>query len=109
MNAIFDWIQSNWYETGMLMAQGAILATLIWYARKALRAMRASQRQVETLLSLSLTPGAPAIARTEPTNGSEHGTIHPLRSAIGWLQAPVGSGGFHPMRRVVRWLQAPVS
>jgi len=42
----FTWIQSNWYALGNLLAQFAFLAAGIWFARKILRTMRASQEQV---------------------------------------------------------------
>jgi hypothetical protein len=49
------WIQSNWYELGNLLNQFAFLSAGIWFARKILRTMRASQEQVGALLKLSVT------------------------------------------------------
>jgi hypothetical protein len=49
------WIQSNWYELGNLLSQFAFLAAGIWFARKILRTMRASQEQFGALLKLSMT------------------------------------------------------
>ena len=45
------WIQSNWYELGNLLSQFAFLAAGIWFARKILRTMRASQEQFGALLA----------------------------------------------------------
>src|SRR6266481_118260 len=54
----YTWIQSNWYALGNLVAQFAFLAAGIWFARKILRTMRASQEQVGALLKLSVTGAA---------------------------------------------------
>jgi hypothetical protein len=112
MSELSDWVQTNWYELASLVVQSAILAALIWYGRKTWRTIRASQQQMETLLSLSLAPGTPAAAATERVEAEEGehrvlDPLRPLRSAIRWLGAPIGSAETHPWRRVMRWLQAP--
>src|SRR6266566_3533422 len=59
MNEFTAWIQSNWYELGNLFAEFVFLAVGIWFARKVLRTLRASQEQVGALLKLSLTGAVP--------------------------------------------------
>ena len=58
MNEVTVWIQSNWYEMGNLFVQFVFLAAGIWFARKILRTLRASQEQVGALLKLSVAGGA---------------------------------------------------
>jgi hypothetical protein len=115
MHEIGDWIQSNWFELGSLLVQCAILVTLIWYGRKTLRSIRASQGQDEALQRLSLsnaTAERPTTEAVAPTGleGAGHGgggVGAAGRDLIGWLQAPMGSG-VAPWRRAIRWLQAPM-
>jgi len=129
------WIQSNWYELGNLLSQIAFLAAGIWFARKILRTIRASQEQVGALLKLSVTGSVaerhPSSAVAErslagaspywltppepiPAVLSEPVETGPTRwevarhGALVWLQTPMSSGEVAPWRRVVRWLQAPV-
>jgi hypothetical protein len=120
MNEFNDFIQNNWFESGTLLVQGAILAIIVWYARKTLKTIRASQEQVGALLRLSLsdmiaerspsatTEDAPVL--TSPEQGESDGS-HLLgagRGVVDWLQAPMGGGGgVNPLRRVIRWLQSP--
>ncbi|SRR6266478_2612660 len=131
----YTWIQSNWYALGNLVAQFAFLAAGIWFARKILRTMRASQEQVGALLKLSvtgsvaerpsssviaertlsgaspywLTPSEiPPVSAPEPqANGPSRGVVTWHKLSV-WLQTPMSSGEVAPWRRVVRWLQAPV-
>jgi len=129
------WIQSNWYELGNLLSQITFLAAGIWFARKILRTIRASQEQVGALLKLSvtgsvaerhsssviaertLTGGSPYwLTPPEPTPAvlSEPAETGPTRwkvarhSVFVWLQTPMSRAEVAPWRRVVRWLQAPV-
>ena len=128
------WIQSNWYELGNLLSQFAFLAAGIWFARKILRTMRASQEQIGALLKLSVTdsvaerPSSSVIAErtlggaspywltspeTPPVSVPELRVDGPSRwtvawhKLIEWLQTPMSTGEVAPWRRVVRWLQAP--
>ena len=128
------WIQSNWYELGNLLSQFAFLAAGIWFARKILRTMRASQEQFGALLKLSMTssvterPSSSVIAErtlngaspywltpAEPTPPvlSEPAETGPTRwemarrSVLAWLQAPMSSAEVTPWRRVIKWLQEP--
>jgi len=131
----YTWIQSNWYALGNLLAQFAFLAAGIWFARKILRTMRASQEQFGALLKLSVTgsvaerPSTSVIAERTlsgaspyrltpseipPVSTPELRVDSPSRWTIAghklivWLQTPMSSGEVAPWRRVVRWLQAPV-
>ncbi len=108
MSEFRDWVQTNWYELGSLLVQSAILATLAWYGRKMLRTIGASQQQMETLLSLSLVPGAQAPPAPEPAEIAGRPGVESWHKLVAWLQAPMGSGLVTPWRRAIRWLQAPV-
>src|SRR5712664_1106664 len=55
MNEFTAWMQSNWYALGSLLSQFVFLAAGIWFARKILRTIRASQEQVGALLKMSVT------------------------------------------------------
>jgi hypothetical protein len=128
------WIQSNWYELGNLLAQFTFLAAGIWFARKILRTMRASQEQVGALLKLSVTgsvaerPSSSVLAERTlggaspywltppeipPVSVPQPRLDSPSRWTVGWhkllvwLQTPMSTGEVAPWRRVVRWLQAP--
>jgi hypothetical protein len=130
----YSWIQSNWYALGNLLAQFAFLATGIWFARKILRTMRASQEQFGALLKLSMTgpaterPSSSVIVERTlsgaspywltpqeipPLGAPEPQPDRPSRWAFAghklvvWLQTPMNSAEVAPWRRVVRWLQAP--
>jgi hypothetical protein len=133
MNEFFAWAQSNWYELGTLVAEFVFLSAGIWFARKILRTLRASQEQVGALLKLSVTgavtdrqasnaaPDRPLAASPywltpseTPLAGSpEHAESAPHQVAthkhglIVWLQTPMSSGGVAPWRKAIRWLQSP--
>jgi len=134
MNEFTVWMQSNWYELGTLLSEFVFLAAGIWFARKILKTLRASQEQVGALLKLSVTG---AINDRQPVNaGAERsfataspywltpsevppaespklGESGPSRwlvtshGVIAWLQTPMNSGGVAPWRKAVRWLQSP--
>jgi hypothetical protein len=110
MNEINDWIQTNWFELGSLLIQFAILATVAWYGRKALRILVASRHQNEAMQGLSLSNVNGERQLGDPED-AEHG---PGRVAVAWcnlmawFQAPMGSGGPGPFRRTIRWFQAPM-
>ena len=134
MNEFTAWMQSNWYALGSLLSQFVFLAAGIWFARKILRTMRASQEQVGALLKLSVTgaiaerqsPGAVAersFASASPfwLTPTEMPPVGPLafpesgpgrwavarHSLIVWLQAPMSSGSVAPWRKAIKWLQSP--
>ncbi|HVH71284.1 MAG TPA: hypothetical protein VNB49_09270 [Candidatus Dormibacteraeota bacterium] len=57
MNEIMNWMQSNWYEFGSLLAQFGFFIAAVWFGRKILMSMRATQQQFGALLRLSMTDG----------------------------------------------------
>jgi hypothetical protein len=116
MTQYSHWVQSNWFELGILVLLFATLVTVFWFARNILRTFRASQEQVGALLRLSfsdvVSEQAPAQAPaaeaevsapvlSQPSPGGPNGLIR-------WFQAPMGSGSVAPLSRVRRWLQTPV-
>jgi hypothetical protein len=124
MSEVNDWMQSNWYELGSLLVQMGFLVAGVWFARKILRTLRASQEQVGALLKLSVfdanaeRPAAAAIVeragRTEepaltlPDRAEGGAGMVAARGGfLQWLQGPMESGGATPRGRVMRWLQAP--
>jgi len=129
MNEINTWIQGNWYQLGNLLAQFAFLVAGLWFARKILKAVRASQEQFGALLKLSLTDGlksnamvhkptpyvmaewpteteAPALSLPEPEPRRKR-LAAAWRGTLRWLQTPMASGDHAHWRKVFRWLQAP--
>jgi hypothetical protein len=132
MNEFTVWIQSNWYEMGTLLSEFVFLAAGIWFARKILKTLRASQEQVGALLKLSVTG---TIADRQPANAErplaaaspywltpsevppaapqqEAPQNEPSRLAVArhgvvdWLQTPMRSSGVAPWRKAIRWLQS---
>src|SRR5260370_41242036 len=67
MNEMSAWIQSNWYALGNLFIEGAFLAAVVWFGRRILRTLRASQEQVRALLKMSLTG---AISERQSSSGA---------------------------------------
>jgi len=134
MSEFTAWMQSNWYALGNLLVQFGLLAAGVWFARKILRTMRASQEQFGALLKLSFTgatserhsPSAtserslasaspywltpaeiPPVAPPElQESGPSRWAVARHRVAV-WLQTPMSSGGSDPWRRAIKWLQAP--
>lgn len=130
MNELGDWMQSNWYQLGTLLLQCAFLTAAVWFARKILKTMRASQAQAGALLKLSLSDGSNE--RSRSANAPHQSTPYVMaewpaaeapavtllqaerrsgfwRRIILWLQAPMGSQNreLAPWRKVILWLQAP--
>jgi hypothetical protein len=128
MSEFTTWIQGNWYELGNLLADFVFLAVGIWFARKVLRTLRASQEQVGTLIKLTVGGAVPegqspsnAAERSFATGSpywltpSETPSAHqpkPILSEgghgiVAWLNTPMKSGGAAPWRRAIKWLQSP--
>jgi hypothetical protein len=134
MNEFTAWIQSNWYALGNLFVQFGFLAAGVWFARKILKAMRASQEQVGALLKLSftgavnerpssiaaaersfasaspywLTPAEiPPLALSEPQESGPSRWAVARHRAMVWLQTPMSSGEATSWRKAIKWLQAP--
>ena len=134
MNEFTAWVQSNWYALGNLFIQLGFLAAGVWFARKILTTMRASQEQVGALLKLSLTGATserlpstataersfanaspywltpsetPAVNPPEPQeSGPSHWAVARHRVTM-WLQTPMSSGDTALWRKATRWLQTP--
>lgn len=77
MNEFTAWIQSNWYALGNLLSQFAFLAAGVWFARKILKTMRASQEQVGALLKLSVTGAIPERHSSGTVGGSSFASASP--------------------------------
>ena len=133
MSEFTAWMQNNWYALGNLLGQFVFLAAGIWFARKILRTMRASQEQVGALLKMSvtgavadrhwpspaerpfataspywLTPAElPAVVSPEPQESGPSRWAVVRHSVIAWLQTPMSSGSVAPWRRAIRWLHSP--
>jgi hypothetical protein len=131
MNEMSAWIQSNWYALGNLFIEGAFLAAAVWFGRRILRTLRASQEQVGALLKMSVTgaiserqssngaaersfanaspywltpPEVPAAAPLQELHESRPGLSH---RAIVWLKTPMKRAEVAPWRKAIKWLQAP--
>src|SRR5713101_1178254 len=112
MNEMSAWIQSNWYALGNLFIEGAFLAAAVWFGRRILRTLRASQEQVGALLKMSVTG---AIAERQSSNGAADRSF--ANASPYWLSPPeVPSAAplqeLHESRpglghRAIVWLQAP--
>ena len=128
------WIQNNWYALGSLFVQFGFLAAAVWFARKILRTLRASQEQFGALLKISLTnaPGdrhtsavssersfanaspywltpeeKPALDLPQPQDtGPSRWTIARHRVAA-WMQTPMRTSDHAYWRKAIKWLQAP--
>jgi len=134
MNEFSTWMQSNWYALGNLLIQFSFLAVGLWFARKFLRTIRASQEQVGALLKLSVTGAiserhsSPAVAERSFASASPYWLtpaeippaplqeLHesgPSRLAVAqqrvivWLRTPMSRAEVAPWRRAIKWLQAP--
>ncbi len=134
MNEFTAWMQSNWYALGNLLSQFLFLAAGVWFARKILRTIRASQEQVGALLKMSVTgavadrhwpsPSAerpfataspywltpadiPAVVSPEPQESGPSRWAVARHRVIAWLQTPMSSGSVAPWRKAIRWLQSP--
>jgi hypothetical protein len=134
MNEFTAWVQGNWYELGNLLADFAFLAVGIWFARKILRTLRASQEQVGTLIKLTVADTLPerqsastAAERSfatgspywltpsetpsvDPSNPIEDGASRLSNAGHGivaWLNMPMKSGSAAPWRKAIKWLQSP--
>ncbi len=131
MNELSTWMQSNWYALGNLFIEGAFLAAAVWFGRRILRTLRASQEQVGALLKMSVTG---AIAERQSSNGAADRSfanaspywltppevpaaaplqeLHESRPGLGhraivWLKTPMKRAQVAPWRKAIKWLQAP--
>jgi hypothetical protein len=117
MGDISDWIQSNWFELGSLLVQGAVLVTLGWFGRKLLRILSASYGQSEAARRLSPSNVAAqqraieqayAPAAFEPDRQGSGGGTGTWPGFFAWLREPMGRGEIRSRNRVIRWFQEPM-
>jgi len=130
MNELSTWMQSNWYALGNLFLEVAFLAAAVWFGRRILRTLRASQEQVGALLKMSVTG---AISERQSSSGAPERSFgnaspywltpsevsaatpqepHESRPslsyrAIVWLKSPMKRAEVAPWRKAIKWLQAP--
>ncbi len=137
MSDFGDWMQNNWYQLGSFFVQFAFLFAAIWFAKRILKTLRASQEQVGALLKLSVSGPAPERhseasapprtaaevspywlppAQSQPATAfvtSRDNPIHLVSSGLGfmgWLKSPMTiTTGTSSFHRVLRWLQSPAS
>ena len=137
MNEFTVWVQSNWYEIGILLIALAFLVAGVWFARNILRTARAFQEQIGALLKLSITTpstelhsaGAQAkrslaeaspywltpsetqtVAPQEPADSGPGQFVVAWRRVVLWLNEPMATSGDSEAvgwHRVINWLQAP--
>src|SRR5256885_14888993 len=97
MNEFTAWMQSNWYELGNLSVEIVFLSAGIWFARKILKSIRASQEQVGALIRLSVGGAVPerqvssAVAERPAASAGSH-WLSPSESAPAGPAAAVQSG-----------------
>jgi hypothetical protein len=129
MNEYNSWMQGNWYALGNLLLEMAFLIAGVWFARKILAAVRASQEQFGALLKLSLTETLSErskAAEAAPTLWDVPAERHMQYVMAEWpaaapaLSLPepesrrkrllaVGRAILQAWRAVIRWLEAPMA
>lgn len=112
MNDLSDWIQSNWYEAGSLVAQFAIVAVLVWYGRKALEILSGSEREARVGVERGEAPSSFAAARPEP-EAAGYGSVGRMLSETPEPAVQGGLAARHVERSnsweaVVKWLRTPM-
>src|SRR5260370_38733195 len=134
MKRVTAWSESNLYALGNLLSQFLFLAAGVWFARKILRTIRASQEQVGALLKMSgtgavadrhwpspsaerpfataspywLTPAdIPAVVSPEPQESGPSRWAVARHRVIAGLKTPMTSGNVAPWRKAIRRLQSP--
>jgi hypothetical protein len=121
MNEFTAWMQNNWYALGNLLAQFAFLAAGVWFARKILKTIRASQEQVGALLKLSFTgaigerPSSIAAEHRSFANAGANASpywLMPEQKPPVDLTGSLENGPSHwavARHRAMVWLQTPMS
>jgi hypothetical protein len=124
MTEFSTWMQSNWYEFGSILTEFAFLVAGVWFARKILKTLRASQEQFGALLKLTLTDelaerakASAALHRSASSVEAERPTPYvmaewPAAPETPALTIPGGQQSHNPLvaawRGIVRWLKAPI-
>lgn len=125
MNELGDWMQIHWFELASLLVQIAFLTAALWFARKILKTMRASQEQVGALLKLALSDAMGDPLRSGATTHRSTSSVAGERPSpyvmAEWPTATEAPAltlpeGEHRSRRLaaarrglVQWLQTPMS
>lgn len=125
MNEFSTWMQSNWYALGNLLAQFAFLIAGVWFVRKILTTMRASQEQFGALLKLTLSAELSERLKTVTTAQRSASSVPAERPSpyvmAEWPTATEAPALTLPeeehrsrrlaaaWRGLVQWLQAPMS
>ena len=138
MSDINAGVQNDWSGLTTLLVLCAILAAVVWYGRKVLSALRASQEQIGALVKLTIADAVPekssrsgswfepagalhsltgAPHRTDPravilpetqTPGVGTGGVEFAQGVIRWLRVPIPRNPNQSSGRLIRWLQAPI-
>lgn len=125
MTDFSTWMQNNWYEFCTIIAEFTFVIAGLWFARKILKTLRASQEQFGALLKLTLTDELVERAKLSaqahrPAPGVEADRPTPYVMAE-WpthAEAPALSMPEPKPRRnllivawrgIIRWLQTPMN
>jgi hypothetical protein len=119
------WMQNNWYALGNLLAQFAFLIAGVWFARRILTTIRASQEQFGELLKLTLSDelserlkAVTAAQRSMSSVAAERPSPYvmaewPTATEVPALTLPEEEHGSRRLaaawRGLIQWLQTPMS
>jgi hypothetical protein len=125
MTEYSTWIQSNWYEFCTILAEFSFLVAGVWFARKILKTLRASQEQFGALLKLTLTDElaeraklSAAAHRSTSSVEADRPTPYVMAEWPTHTEAPALSMPEPKPRRnlliaawrgIIRWLQTPMN
>ena len=117
-------VQNYWSELAALLVLCGILTAVVWYGRKILSTLRASQEQIGTLLKLSISDAIPEKSARSGLWFEPAAVLHSLTGVPDRTNTPVpgltaailpetgtpgiGAGAAGFARGVIRWLRAPI-
>jgi len=103
MSEFTIWLGENWYQAGSLLAQFAILAAIVWFARKAVNAIWA-------IWVLQAQGGTNAGTNVDDVSVSQAGPARVARAAYAAPRKRVSvfAAVMGALRGVQRWLKEPV-
>lgn len=117
-------IPNYWSELATLLVLCGILAAVVWYGRKILSSLRASQEQIGALLKLSISDAIPEKSARSGLWFEPAGVLHSLTGVPDRANAPAprltaailpeteipgnGTRAVEFARGVIRWLRAPI-